>query len=211
MPLPNEPAPAPRPAQHKVLVNLGSGPKNLSRLPAMFAEWREFRVDVDPAALPDLVADITDLSAINNGSADAVWSAHCIEHLYHHQVTKALEEARRILADDGFLCVIVPDLQAIAGYLETDRLLDPVYQSAAGPVTAHDMLFGFGPDLASGHPTMAHNCGFTAGVLLQKLREARFAEMILRRRPTHELAAVAWKRAVADNAQREALLAALGV
>jgi SAM-dependent methyltransferase len=177
----------------------------------MFAAWREFRVDVDPTALPDLVADVTDLSAINTGSADAVWSAHCIEHLYLHQVTKALEEARRILTDDGFLCVIVPDLQAIAGYLESDRLLDPVYQSPAGPVTAHDMLFGYGPDLASGHPTMAHNCGFTAGVLLQKLREARFAEMILRRRPTHELAAVAWKRAVADNAQREALLAALGV
>jgi SAM-dependent methyltransferase len=217
MPSPNEPSPAPadrpgqRPGQRNLLVNLGSGPKNLSRLPAMFAAWREFRVDVDPTALPDLVADVTDLSAINTGSADAVWSAHCIEHLYLHQVTKALEEARRILADDGFLCVIVPDLQAIAGYLETDRLLDPVYQSAAGPVTAHDMLFGYGPDLASGHPTMAHNCGFTAGVLLQKLREARFAEMILRRRPTHELAAVAWKRAVADNAQREALLAALGV
>ena len=132
-----------------------------------------------------------------------------IEHLYLHEVTRALEESRRILADDGFLCVIVPDLQSIASYLETDRLLDTVYESPAGPITAHDMMFGFSRDLASGHPRMAHNCGFTAGVLLGKLREAHFGEIILRRRPTLEVAAVAWKRASAENAAREALLDAL--
>jgi SAM-dependent methyltransferase len=195
--------------RRKLLVNLGSGPRRLTRLPAMFAEWREFRVDVDPGADPDLVADITDLSAIKSGTVDAVWSAHCIEHLYLHQVRKALEEAHRILADDGFLCLIVPDLQSIASYLVNDRLLDTVYQSAAGPVTAHDMMFGFGHDLARGHTHMAHNCGFTAGVMLQKLKEVRFAEIVLRRRSNHELAAVACKRAPASTAQREALLTAL--
>jgi SAM-dependent methyltransferase len=198
-------------SRRKLLVNLGSGPKGAAWLPAMFADWEQLRVDIDPDAAPDVLADITDLTAIPSGSADAVWSAHCIEHLYLHEVGRAIAEAHRILADDGFLCLIVPDLQSIASYIVNDRLHEVIYQSPAGPVTAHDMLFGYGPDLASGHPTMAHNCGFTAGVLLQKLREARFAEMILRRRPTHELAAVAWKRAVADNAQREALLAALGV
>src|SRR5438309_8665504 len=142
----------------KVLVNLGSGRKGQSRLPAMFTEWREFRVDVDPNSAPDLLSDITDLSAIKSGSVDAVWSAHAIEHLYLHQVRKALEEARRILADDGFLCLIVPDLQSIAGYLVNDRLLDVIYQSAAGPVTAHDMLFGYGHDLALGNFHMAHKC-----------------------------------------------------
>ena len=195
--------------RRKVLVNLGSGPKNLSRLPAMFAEWREFRVDVDPSAMPDLVADITDLSEIKSGSVDAVWSAHAVEHLYLHQVGKALEEAHRILTDDGFLCLIVPDLQSIASYLATDRLFDTIYQSPVGPVTAHDMIFGFGQDLALGRFHMAHKCGFTAGVMLQKLREVRFGEIILRRRSTLELAAVACKRAPADTTQREALLAAL--
>ena len=105
----NQPADAAAPPRRKLLVNLGSGPKRLSRLPAILAEWREFRVDIDPTSAPDLLADLTDLSAINSGSADVVWAAHCIEHLYLHEVTKALEEARRILADDGFLCVIVPD------------------------------------------------------------------------------------------------------
>jgi len=57
----------------KLLVNLGSGPKRRSRLPAVLAEWREFRVDIDPTSAPDLLADLTDLSAINSGSADVVW------------------------------------------------------------------------------------------------------------------------------------------
>jgi SAM-dependent methyltransferase len=193
----------------KLLVNLGSGRKGVAHLPAMFADWREFRVDVDPDVAPDLVADITDLSGIATGSADAVWSAHCIEHLYLHEVGKAVAEAHRILADDGFLCMIVPDLQSIASYIVNDRLHEVIYRSPAGPVTAHDMLFGFTPALAQGRISMAHNCGFTPSLLMQKLQESRFAEIVLRRRANHELAAVAQKRAPADAAARDALLAAL--
>ena len=193
----------------KLLVNLGSGQKGAAWLPTMFSDWRQFRVDVDPGAAPDLVADITDLSAIATGSADAVWSAHCLEHLYLHEVGGAVAEAYRILADDGFLCLIVPDLQSIAGYIVNDRLHEVIYQSNAGPVTAHDMLFGFTPALAQGRTSMAHNCGFTPSLLMQKLQESRFAEIVLRRRPNHELAAVAQKRAPAGAAERDALLAAL--
>src|SRR5271155_1731571 len=193
----------------KLIVNLGSGPKGTAWLPAIFAEWRELRVDIDAGMAPDILADITDLSAIETGSADAVWSAHCLEHLYLHQVGMAVAEAYRILSDDGFFCMIVPDLQGIAEYIATDRLHEVVYQSPAGPVLAHDMLFGFGPHLALGRSAMAHNCGFTPTLLLQKLQEAPFAEIVLRRRAGHELAGMACKRAPAGAGEREALLAAL--
>jgi hypothetical protein len=197
-------------SRRKLLVNLGSGPKGAAWLPAMFADWEQLRVDIDPDAAPDVLADITDLTAIPSGSADAVWSAHCIEHLYLHEVGRAIAEAHRILANDGFLCLIVPDLQSIASYIVNDRLHEVIYQSPAGPVTAHDMLFGFGLALARGRDSMAHNCGFTPSLLMQKLQEeGRFAEIVLRRRSNHELAAVASKRAPADAAEREALLAAL--
>src|SRR5713226_2287107 len=189
-----------------LLVNLGSGPKGSAQLPAMFADWRELRVDVDAKVAPDILADVTDLSAIESGSVDAVWSAHCLEHLYLYQVGTAIAEAYRILTDDGFLCLIVPDLQAIAEYITTDQLHEVVYQSPAGPVIAHDILFGFGPFLAQGHARMAHNCGFTPTLLLEKLREAPFAQIVLRRRANYELAGVACKRAPADEAEREALL-----
>jgi SAM-dependent methyltransferase len=193
----------------KLLVNIGSGMKGSSWLPAMFADWRELRVDVDPAMAPDILADISDLSAIESGSVDAVWSAHCLEHLYLYQVGPAVAEVHRILSDDGFFCVIVPDLQAIADYIVNDRLHEVVYESPAGPVVAHDIVFGFGPYLAQGRPTMAHRCGFTPTLLLQKLQEAPFAEIVMRRRANQELAGVACKRASVDDVERGALLAAL--
>lgn len=198
-----------RPKRQKLLVNLGSGRKGSARLPAMFADWRELRVDADPKMAPDLLADMTDLSAIESGAADAVWSAHCLEHLYLFQTGKAIAEAYRILNEDGFLCLIVPDLQLIADYIAQDRLHEVIYQSPAGPVTAHDMIFGFGQALAQGYDGMAHRCGFTPGLLVRKLQEVPFAEIVLRRRPQHELAAVGCKRPPTSDAEREALLAAL--
>src|SRR6267142_1138024 len=74
--------------RQRLLINLGSGPKGAAWLPAMFADWREVRVDVDAIVAPDILADMTDLSAIESGSADAVWSAHGIEHLYLLEVGK---------------------------------------------------------------------------------------------------------------------------
>src|SRR6266446_8250499 len=100
----------------KLLVNLGSGPKGSAWLPAMFADWRELRVDIDAKVTPDILADVTDLSAIESGSVDAVWSAHCLEHLYLYEVGAAIAEIYRILSDDGFLCVVVTDLQTIAEF-----------------------------------------------------------------------------------------------
>lgn len=194
----------------KLLINLGSGPKGAAWLPAMFADWRELRVDADANAAPDLLADVTDLSAIESGSADAVWMAHCLEHLYMHQVGTAIAEIYRVLADHGFLCLTVPDLQGLAEFIAGDRLHEVVYKSPAGPVTAHDILFGYTPFLAHGHFGMAHRCGFTPTLLLRKLQEVPFAEVMLRRRPSsYELAAVATKRKPGSDAEREALLAAL--
>ena len=195
--------------RRKFLVNLGSGTKGTTWLPAMFDDWRELRVDIDAATAPDILADITDLSAIESGSVDAVWSAHSLEHLYLHQVGTAVAEAYRILVDDGFFCMIVPDLQVIAEFLATDRLHDVVYQSPAGPITAHDMIYGYGNSLARGNEAMAHRCGFTPTLLMQKLAEAPFAEIVLKRRPNHELAGIGCKRQPADDADREAFLAAL--
>ena len=193
----------------RLVVNVGSGPEGGGRVPAMFRDWRQVRVDVDPAVSPDVVASATDLSAFPSGSVGAIWSAHCVEHLFAHDAVRALGEFHRVLDDDGFACIIVPDLQTIAQYIVADRLHEVLYQSPAGPVTAHDVLFGFGPALAQGRASMAHRCGFTPTMMLRRLNEASFTEIVLRRRPSLELAAVARKTASADAAARDALLAEL--
>jgi ubiquinone/menaquinone biosynthesis C-methylase UbiE len=195
----------------RIVVNAGCGAKGTGMVPSMFDRWRQLRVDVDPEVDPDVLADITDLSAIPSGFADAVWTAHCVEHLYIHQVPKALAEFRRILKDDGFLCLIVPDLQTIAKYIVEDKLDETIYESPAGPVTGHDVLFGFGPAVALGYVTMSHRCGFAPTSLLRRLQEAEFQEIVLRRRPSLELAAVARKIPSASPAERERLLADLAL
>jgi SAM-dependent methyltransferase len=163
-------------------------------------------VYIDPSVEPDLLADMTDLSAIESGAADAVWTSHTLEHLFAHQVHEAISEAYRILRDDGFLCLIVPDLQAIAEYVVNDKLDEVVYESPAGPVTAHDIMYGFGPYLSQGMYKMAHHCAFSPSLLLRRLQDVPFAEIVMRRRPYQELAAVARKRAPATEAERDALL-----
>ncbi len=194
-----------------VVLNAGSGVAGGTGLPAYFGNWRELRVDINPLTEPDVVANIADLSTIPDGSVDAVWSAHCIEHLFPHEVPRALTEIRRVLSADGFACLIVPDLQAIAEWIATDRLHEPIYESAAGPVTAHDMLWGFGPAIAQGNTTMAHRCGFTPTLFLERLSAAGFAEIVLRRRSNLELAALVLTQRSESSSRRETLLAALAL
>lgn len=197
-------------ASRPLLLNVGCGPREGTALPALFRSWRELRVDVDISVAPDIVADLTDLSAIASASVDAIWAAHCLEHLYLHQVPTALSELRRVLRDDGFLCIIVPDLQTVAGYIVTDRLHEAIYQSPAGPVSAHDVLFGFGPALASGQASMAHRCGFTPGLLRHCFHGVPFGEVLIHRRSALlELAVIARAIPARDEAERAALLQAL--
>ena len=196
--------------RERVLLNVGCGPRNASTLPSYFDGWRQLRVDVDASVGPDIIADLTDLSSIPDGSADAVWAAHCVEHLYGHQVSVALAEFRRVLRDDGFVCVIVPDLQAVAQYVVDDRMHEPLYHSPAGPVTPHDIFFGFGAAIASGHTSMAHRCGFTPGSLQRCFQHQNFGELLVRRRiADFELAAVARATVAKDDEERAALMAAL--
>jgi hypothetical protein len=115
-----------------------------------------------------------------------------------------------VLREDGFVCVIVPDLQIVAQYVAADRLHETLYDSPAGPVTPHDILFGFGAAIASGRTSMAHRCGFTPTMLQRCFGELTYGEVLLRRRSAElELVAVARAIPAKDDAERAALMAAL--
>jgi SAM-dependent methyltransferase len=203
------PSRKPAKARRPLVLNAGSGEPGNGALPEYFKGWRQTRVDVDPLAQPDLVASVADLSAIPDGSVDAVWCAHCIEHLFVHEVPRALAEFRRVMAAGGFACIIVPDIQGIAEWIAEDRLHETIYESASGPVTAHDMLWGFGPAIAQGNVAMAHRCGFTPTHFLNHLNSAGFAEIVLRRRSNLELRALVLAQASASDERRDALMQAL--
>jgi hypothetical protein len=193
----------------RVVVNIGSGHRDSERLPSFFGDWRQLRVDADPNVRPDVVADATDLSALQNSMADAIWCAHCLEHLYVHDVPRALSEFRRLLKEDGFVAIMVPDLQTVAREIVADRMDRPLYESEAGPITPHDIVFGYGPAIAEGQLFMAHRCGFTPTLLLNSLQAAGFPHIVVRRKPTWELLAVARAIPFLDEEARETLVNAL--
>jgi SAM-dependent methyltransferase len=194
------------------LVNAGAGPRGRGQVSPVFDTWRVVRVDVEPAVKPDILGSITDLAEIPDDCADAVWASHCLEHLFQHEVPKALSAFRRVLNDRGFLCLFVPDLASLGRMLAEDALTEVIYDSAAGPVTPHDMLYGFAPAIEHGQIHMAHRCGFTPSVLQQRLTEAGFEEFVLgHRRHATELTAVASKRGFGGTERRDALMAELGL
>ena len=160
------------------LLHVGCGPANPARLPAPFATgWREIRLDIDPAVAPDIVASLTSLAGVDDAAIDAVYSSHNLEHLHPFEVPLALAEFMRVLKPDGYALITLPDLRAIARQIANDQLEEPLYQSAAGPISALDVLFGHQASLARGNAFMAHRTGFTARSLGRHLIAAGFSEV----------------------------------
>jgi SAM-dependent methyltransferase len=159
------------------VLHVGCGAAAPEKLPGFFfpaGEWREIRLDIDPAVDPDVIASITDMASVPDASVDAVWSSHNLEHLFPHEVPLALAEFRRVLKPDGFALMTMPDLRQIAALVAADRLMEPAYLSPMGPITPLDMLYGHGGSLASGNAFMGHRGGFTARSLEAALRAAGF-------------------------------------
>jgi SAM-dependent methyltransferase len=195
--------------RQRLVVNVGCGPSRELTRSRLFHDWRQLRVDIEASVQPDIIADLTDLSPIETGTADALWSSHCLEHLYQHQVLGALGEFHRVIADDGFIIVLVPDLQAVADRIVADKFIEPIYESPAGTVSAHDMFYGFGAAIAEGQTSMAHRCGFTPSTLVAFMNRTDFAEYAIRRLPSLELMVVARKTVGGASSNCEALLEAL--
>lgn len=163
----------------KLVLNVGCGPYNPEALPQLFRDgnWQEIRLDINTAVNPDILGTITDLSAVPDNSVDGVFSSHNLEHIYHYEVPIALEEFKRILKPEGFLMIVVPDMQTAAEFVARgDMENEPLYISPGGPVRALWMFYGMGTEVP-GMPYMAHKTGFTSQNLNQKLQEANFARV----------------------------------
>lgn len=191
----------------KTILHVGPGHrKNGAKLPPVFqgSEWREIRLDIDPSNEPDILGSMLDMSAVQDASIDAIYSAHNIEHVYAHEVPQVLKEFLRVLKPEGFLVVTCPDLQTVCQLVAEDKLGDAAYTSQAGPITPLDILYGHGAALAAGHHYMAHKTGFTLKTLTQALQAAGFQTIGGKRRSRGlDLWVVASKGPMEEAALRE--------
>jgi len=192
------------------LLHVGCGPKRKDKTTAGFnaPQWHEIRLDIDASVQPDVTGTMTDMSMVASASVDAVFSSHNIEHLYPHEVPLALKEFLRVLRDEGFAVITCPDLQSVCALVAQDRLTEPAYHSAAGPIAPIDILYGHRPPMARGNLYMAHRCGFTRKVLGSTLEAAGFQAVATLVRPSQfELWALASKSARTEAQMRELALA----
>lgn len=165
------------------VLHIGCGVYWPEKLHSAFRQrgWRELRLDIDPTVEPDIVASMTDMSSLNAGSVDGIFSSHNLEHLYPHEVPVALAEFKRVLAPQGVALITVPDLQSVAQLVAADKLCDPAYVSSAGPIAPIDILYGHRPAMAKGNLFMAHRTGFTARTLAETVVAAGFATVSVQR------------------------------
>ena len=184
---------------NKKFLHVGCGPATKSSLKG-FGDWEEIRFDIDVNARPDIVGTLTDMRAVDSESMDSLYSSHNIEHLYAHEVPVAMSEFFRVLKSDGFVVITCPDLQSVCKEVATGKLLEPLYISTAGPISAIDILYGHRGYVAEGNAYMAHKTGFTFPILSSLLYEAGFKCTYGAARPqAYDIWIIASKKNLSDN------------
>ncbi len=162
------------------MLNVGGGSKAIA-LPPHFQDWEQLLLDIDPRGGADLVCDARALrQTVDANVFDAVYCSHNLEHYYRHDVDKVLQGFLHVLKNEGFAEIRVPDIGGLVRLLARDGLdlEQEIYRSPAGPITAHDMIYGYGPEIEqSGQDFYAHKTGFSADTLVRALRASGFAEI----------------------------------
>ena len=159
----------------KTFLNVGCGPEDKSDIKGFDNDdWKEIRLDIDEDVKPDIVGTLTDMKLVETASVDAVYSAYNIDHIYAHEVPIALSEFYRVLKDDGLVIIKCPDLQSVAEAVAQDKLLDTLYVSPIGPISAIDIMYGNRQEISDGNTFMEKKVGFTYTALDGSFFEAGF-------------------------------------
>ena len=187
----------------KTLLNVGCGYTNISQLKGFNrVTWKEIRLDIDIKVKPDVVGTLTDMSLIETGSVDAIYSSYNLDHIYAHEVPIAFKEFYRVLNEDGIVVVKCPDIQSVCELIAQDKLLEPLYEVKGwAPIYPIDVIYGNRQQIQNGNEYMAKKVGFTYSVLNKTFSEAGFKSRYGGRMPAlgGELNIVAFKQKLPEE------------
>lgn len=108
-----------------MLLNLGCG-GHYSAEP-----WVNVDVYHGPGCYPDVRADVTKRLPFADGSAEAVYCGHLLEHIKPEDMSAALAEIRRVLHRRGRLLIVGPDIGKAAANPEWHPLLLPIIEGGS--------------------------------------------------------------------------------
>lgn len=163
------------------VLNVGGGSREIA-IPQWYQNWTHLLLDIDPLTGADVVLDARQLVTLPGDLFDAVYCSHNLEHYYQHDVVKVLAGFLHVLKPDGFAEIHVPDMQQVMRHFVAHGgdIHGILYQSPAGPISVHDVIYGWGKQIAaSGVDFYAHKTGFTPNSLREVLLAAGFAEVWL--------------------------------
>ena len=158
------------------VLNVGGNSKDI-QIPDQYSDWNHVLLDIDPRGHPDIVCDARELMSMGKNEYDAIYCSHNLEHYYRHDARKVLLGFFHILKVDGLAHVRVPDIDALMKIVVAKKMDadDFLYQSPAGPITVHDVLYGYGVEVEkSGNDFFAHKTGFSPKSLTKILNECGF-------------------------------------
>lgn len=176
---PQQLAPVPEGSATPRVLNVGGGSKQIP-IPSWYRGWEHLLLDIDPSTGADVVLDARQLATLPRGRFDAIYCSHNLEHYYRHDVAKVLAGFSHVLKSDGFVEIHVPDMQQVMQYCVAKDcdIHGILYESPGGPITVHDVVYGWGKQIASsGADFYAHKTGFTPSSLREVLLCAGFAEV----------------------------------
>jgi SAM-dependent methyltransferase len=164
----------------KILLNLGCGNSTLKDLIFVddLVDYKEVRVDISPACNPDIISNIEQLPQVENESIDLVYSSHSLEHIYFHKIPQCLSEWYRVIKKGGEVRIIVPNLKIPAQLVAEGKILEKIYDSPGGSVSAIDMFYGHRGQIQK-NEFMAHKTGFTKESAEQILHELGYDKFLV--------------------------------
>ena len=178
------------------VLNVGGSSKAIP-IPGHYDGWEHVLFDIDRRLGADLVGDARKLGKVPPAQFDAVYCSHNLEHYYPHEVALVLHGFLHVLKPGGFAEICVPDIQAVMQKVVQSGMGvgDVLYDSSLGPITPHDVLYGFGKEIEeSGQDYYAHKTGFTPILLRGVLDRAGFAAAFVVAAPeVFEVSAFAFK------------------
>lgn len=192
------------PSQKRRLLYLsGNSQQPMSGLPPMLKqeEWDVIQQGTHPKVGAAIVEDIWAMPSVASESMHAVFSPHNLQMLHAYQLKKTLAEFMRVLVPGGFVLVTVTDLQAVSAYVADGRLENKLYDSAIGPVSPIDLMFGFRKGIEEG-VRESHKSGFSAITLASHLKTAGLTTISIRREWVN-LWAIGYKLPAAHPQRRE--------
>ena len=130
-------------------------------------------VDVRKTSATDLVCPAWDIKGVQCGTVELIYSRHMLEHLDPNDARKTLSHWRNLLSYDGWVNIIVPDIEFHAKQLlglsiSNERKFPDQQQHA------FNSIWGWRDESRGGSREDAHKWGYTQESLFLELERAGF-------------------------------------